>query len=76
MSELALQIIAENKKSKAKTLDLGNCGLTEIPAEALECEWIEELILGAEHLEPVVTKAKEQKVSQLKKENLKGSGLD
>ncbi len=48
MSELALQIIAENKKTKDKTLDLGNCGLTEIPAEALECEWIEELILSAE----------------------------
>ena len=48
MSKLALQIIAENKKNKAKTLDLGNCGLTKIPLEALECEWIEELILSSE----------------------------
>jgi hypothetical protein len=30
MSELALRLIAENKKTKAKSLDLGNCGLTEV----------------------------------------------
>jgi len=48
MSELALQLIAENKKTKAKTLDLGNCGLTEVPEEALECVWIEEFVLSGE----------------------------
>ncbi|MFM9951970.1 MAG: leucine-rich repeat domain-containing protein [Saprospiraceae bacterium] len=51
MSELALQLIAENKKTKAKTLDLGNCGLTEVPEEALECVWIEELVLSYNWLE-------------------------
>jgi internalin A len=33
MSELALKLIAENKKTKSKSLDLGNCGLTEVPEE-------------------------------------------
>ena len=46
MSELALQLIAENKKTRATRLDLGNCGLTELPPEALECVWVEELILS------------------------------
>lgn len=31
MSELALRLIEENKKTKAKSLDLGNCGLIEVP---------------------------------------------
>jgi internalin A len=34
MSDLALQLIAENKRSRATFLDLGNGGLTEIPADA------------------------------------------
>ena len=33
MSELALRLIEECKKTKSKTLDLGNCGLTEVPEE-------------------------------------------
>jgi internalin A len=45
MSELALKLIAENKKTKAKSLDLGNCGLTEVPEEVGELVWLEELIL-------------------------------
>ena len=48
MSELALQLIAENKKTRATRLDLGNCGLTELPLEALECVWLEELVLGSD----------------------------
>ncbi len=31
MSTLALHLIAENKKTKATRLELGNCGLTELP---------------------------------------------
>jgi internalin A len=46
MSKLALQLIAENKKTRATRLDLGNCGLTELPLEVLECVWLEELILS------------------------------
>ena len=48
MSELALKLIAENKKTKATTLDLGNCGLTEVPEEIGELVWVEELILSSE----------------------------
>ncbi len=43
MSELALSLIEENKKTKAKNLDLGNCGLTEVPLEIGELVWLEEL---------------------------------
>ena len=43
MSELALQRIAENKKTKDKCLDLGNCGLTQVPEEIGELVWLEEL---------------------------------
>ncbi len=46
MSKLALQRIAENKKTRATTLDLGNCGLTELPPQALDCVWLETLILS------------------------------
>ena len=51
--ELARQLIAENKRLKAegndeaaKFLDLGNCGLTNLPDELFELEWLEELNLG------------------------------
>jgi internalin A len=48
MSELALQLIAENKKSKATFLDLGNCGLTALPDEVSELVWLESLSLASE----------------------------
>jgi len=51
MSEIALQLIAENKTTKAKMLDIGNCGLTELPQELFDCVWLEELNLGAGRLE-------------------------
>ncbi|MEI6408284.1 MAG: hypothetical protein WCR52_02780, partial [Bacteroidota bacterium] len=47
MSELALERIAENKKTKATTLDLGDCGLTELPEALFECIWLEELYLSS-----------------------------
>jgi internalin A len=43
VSELALRLIAENKKSRATSLDLGNCSLKEIPAEVGELVWLESL---------------------------------
>ncbi|MGA0555578.1 leucine-rich repeat domain-containing protein [Larkinella sp. VNQ87] len=46
MSDRALQLIEENKRTKTAFLDLGNCRLTKLPAELLECEWLEELNLG------------------------------
>jgi hypothetical protein len=46
MSELALKLIAENKRSKATFLDLGNCGLRALPDELAELVWLETLNLG------------------------------
>ena len=48
MSELALQLIAENKRVKATYLDLGKCGLTALPKELAELVWLETLNLGDE----------------------------
>lgn len=48
MSELALKLIAEAKATHAKTLDLGNCDLTELPDELFELVWLEELYLCTE----------------------------
>jgi internalin A len=51
MSQLALDLIAENIRTKNPVLDLGNCGLTELYPELLDelaktGEWLEELILS------------------------------
>ncbi len=46
MSELALKLIAEAKEKRLISLDLGNSGLTELPDELFELEWLEELNLG------------------------------
>jgi Leucine-rich repeat (LRR) protein len=43
MSELALKLITENKKTRATFLDLGNCGLTEVPDEIGALVWLEGL---------------------------------
>jgi len=43
MSKLAQKLIAENKRTQSTFLDLGNCGLTELPDELLECTWLENL---------------------------------
>jgi len=43
MSQLAQKLIAENKETKSTFLDLGNCGLTELPNELLDCYWLENL---------------------------------
>ena len=48
MSELALKLIAENKKTRSPFLDLGNCGLTEVPQEIGELVWLEELSFASE----------------------------
>jgi hypothetical protein len=48
MSELALKLIAENKKTRSPFLDLGNCGLTEVPEEIGELVWLEVLSLASE----------------------------
>ena len=48
MSELALKLIREARETKAKKLDLGNCGLTELPDKLFELVWLEELYLCKE----------------------------
>lgn len=50
MTELAQQAIAENKAKHARgedarVLDLGNCGLTELP-DLSGMDWLETLIPG------------------------------
>jgi internalin A len=45
MSELALKLIKEAKEKRLTRLDLGNCGLTELPDALFELVWLEELIL-------------------------------
>jgi hypothetical protein len=47
MSELALKLIAENKKTKNPFLDLGKCGLLNyIPKELGDCIWLKRLNLS------------------------------
>lgn len=48
MSELALELIEENKRTKNPFLDLGTCGLKNyLPNEMFDCiEWITKLSLG------------------------------
>ena len=51
MSDLALRLIGENKKTRPTFLDLGNCGLTQIPAEIGELVWLESVSLASEWYE-------------------------
>lgn len=52
MSELALQLIAENKAQyergddSAKRLDLGTCDPTQLPKELFALYWLEELVVS------------------------------
>ncbi|MFN0176887.1 MAG: COR domain-containing protein [Saprospiraceae bacterium] len=46
MSELALRLIEENKKTKAKTLDLSNSNIIELPRIIQDCFWLERLNLS------------------------------
>jgi len=47
MTEHALKLIEENKRTKATFLDLGNCSLeNELPKELFDCVWLEGLNLG------------------------------
>lgn len=42
----ALDLIAENKRTKAKSLNLARCGLSELPEELFELTHLEELIVS------------------------------
>lgn len=45
MTELAQQLIEREKRERTGYLDLGNCGLTELP-DLSELEWLETLIVS------------------------------
>jgi GTPase SAR1 family protein len=45
MSNLALELIAKEKIEKTGKLNLGKCGLTELPEELFELVWLKELML-------------------------------
>ena len=45
MSQQALRLIAQAKQTRATRLDLGNCGLTELPDALFELTWLEELTI-------------------------------
>ncbi len=47
MSELAQQLIEQEKKQRSGYLDLGNCGLTEMP-DLSGLDWLETLVLSSE----------------------------
>ena len=51
MSELALQLIEKEKKEQTGILDLGNCGLRDIPEEVYELTWLEELRLANDYFD-------------------------
>ncbi|GAB4491980.1 MAG: hypothetical protein OHK0019_13030 [Saprospiraceae bacterium] len=46
MSKEALRLIAENKRTKAISLDLSFCDLKQLPSELSECVWLTELRLN------------------------------
>ena len=46
MADLAQRLIAENKRTKATFLDLGNCGLSNVPPEVSELTWLQSLDLS------------------------------
>ncbi len=53
MSQLALERIAESKKTKAKTLELRNCDIATIPQELFDCVWLDTLYLGANQISDI-----------------------
>ncbi|MBL7724831.1 MAG: leucine-rich repeat domain-containing protein, partial [Chitinophagaceae bacterium] len=59
--EIAIALIKETKNKKLKSLDLGRCGLKEIPEELFEMTWLEELNLGNFIWDDVEKKMKECK---------------
>ncbi|MEL7002040.1 MAG: leucine-rich repeat domain-containing protein, partial [Bacteroidota bacterium] len=52
MSELALQLIENEKKNKTGKLDLGRCGLNSVPNELFELTWLKELSFANKYWNP------------------------
>ena len=72
MPELALKLIRKAKQKRLTRLDLGNCGLTEIPEELFELTWLEELILSGIWFEwdEVVNNRRQKQSNNLGKSNV------
>ena len=49
MSDLALKLIAEAREKNLTMLDIGNCGLRELPEELFELTKLEELIVSNQY---------------------------
>ncbi len=79
MTQLAQQLIAENKRTRSTFLDLGNCGLTELPEELFDCVWLENLNLGTYYFDEKEQKLKisenEEERNQLKTLDNKATAL-
>lgn len=46
MSPTAQQLIAREQEQRTGTLNLGRCGLTELPKELFSCTWLKTLVLS------------------------------
>ncbi len=70
---LAQQRLEANRSSQSPFLDLGNCGLTQLPAELASFEWLEDINLGTvywdETLDKFVESAESGPNNQLSEEN-------
>ena len=53
MNSTALQRIAENKKSKSRSLDLSELELTQIPTEIRDFHWLESLLLSSNQISKI-----------------------
>ncbi len=69
MSELALKLIAENKKTRSPFLNLGNCELTRIPEQLSELVWLEELSFASQRTDFVEGKWIKHKTENNQPEN-------
>jgi len=52
MTEQAQQLIEKEKRERSGYLDLGNCGLSELP-DLSELDWLEALIVSNEWFDGV-----------------------
>ena len=50
MSRLARKLIEKEKINRTGRLDLGKCGLSELPEELFDLVWLEELILSNRYI--------------------------
>ncbi|MBD0254479.1 MAG: leucine-rich repeat domain-containing protein [Cytophagales bacterium] len=74
--EEALTRIRENKRHRNPTLDLGDCGLTRLPEEIFELEWLVELVLKWNQLNNPAELEKLARFRKLKVLNLRWNQIN